>query len=82
MKDCQDITELVERSKVERISLGNRLAIRFHHAICKQCRQYFTDSALIDEMLASKRYKHLSDFSFSREEKEKLKALLQSKKNS
>lgn len=80
MKDCQDITELVERSKIERISLGDRLSIRFHHTICKQCRQFFTDSALIDEMLASKRYKHLSNFSFSTEEKERLKMLLRSKK--
>ena len=79
MKDCQEITELIERSKIERISLGSRLAIRMHGAICKNCRQYFADSNRIDEMLSSKRFKHLSDYSFSTEEKEKLKALLDSK---
>ena len=79
MKDCQEITELIERSKIERISLGSRLAIRMHGAICKNCRQYLADSNRIDEMLSSKRFKHLSDYSFSTEEKEKLKASLDSK---
>lgn len=72
MIDCQQISELVERSKVERISLAHRLSIRFHHTICKNCRHYFTDSALMDEML-SKRFRHLSEYTFTSEEKERLK---------
>lgn len=79
MKDCQDITELVERSKIERISLGDRLAIRMHSTICKNCRQYFRDSDVLDDMMNSRTFKHLGEYSFSVEEKEKLKALLRSK---
>ena len=79
MKDCQEITELVERSKIERISLGDRLAIRMHSTICKNCRQYFRDSDVLDDMMNSRTFKHLAEYSFSDEEKEKLKALLRSK---
>lgn len=82
MKDCQEITELIERSKIERISVGERLAIRFHSAICKNCRQFFNDSDLMDELLTSKRFRHLGEYSFSDSEKEKLKALLRSKSGS
>mmetsp|Transcript_43465 Transcript_43465/g.57525 ORF Transcript_43465/g.57525 Transcript_43465/m.57525 type:complete len:83 (+) Transcript_43465:96-344(+) len=82
MKDCQEITELVERSKIERISWKDKLAIRLHGTICKRCRQYFADSDRIDELLKSKRFKHLSEYSFTKEEKEKLKTLLQSKSDS
>lgn len=80
MKDCQDITELVERSKLERIPVKDRLAIRFHNSFCKNCRIYFKDSALMDDML-KKRFRHLSEFSFSIEEKERLKKLLVSKQS-
>ncbi len=75
MKDCQDISELIERSKIERITLGQRLSIRFHGAICKNCRHYFADSDLMDQMLG-KRYRHLSEYSFTQEEKEKIKKKL------
>ncbi|XOV69041.1 MAG: hypothetical protein ACFHU9_07600 [Fluviicola sp.] len=79
MKDCQEISELIERAKIERITMGDRLAIGLHKSICRGCRQYFRDSDAMDEMLQSKRFRHLSEYSFSDEEKEKLKALLQSK---
>lgn len=82
MKDCQEITELVERSKIERISWTDRLAIRMHGTICGNCRQYFADSDQMDEILKSKRFKHLSEYSFSDQEKEKLKSLLESKSDS
>lgn len=79
MKDCQEITELIERSKVERITLGDRLAIGMHKSICRGCRQYFRDSDSLDELMQSKRFRHLSEYTFSDDEKEKLKILLKSK---
>ncbi len=82
MRGCQEITELIERSKIERISIGDRLELRMHLAICKHCRQYFRDSMALDEMMQSKRFRHLSEHTFSNAEKEKLKALLESKTNS
>jgi len=82
MKDCQDITELVERSKFDRISLGDRLAIRMHSTICKDCRQFFKDSEALDDMMTSKTFKHLGEYSFTNDEKDELKTLLKSKSDS
>jgi len=82
MKDCQEITELIERSKVERVSLGDRLSIRFHSTICGNCRRYFKDSDLMDELLTSKRFRDLGEYKFSDSEKDKLKTLLRSRLNS
>lgn len=82
MRGCQEITELVERSKVSRSSIGERLAIRMHNSICKECRQYFKDSALIDKMLSSKRFRDMREYKFSSEEKEKIKAILRSNPDS
>jgi hypothetical protein len=73
MKDCQAITELLERSKFERLSWSNRLAIRFHGGLCRQCRHYFRDSEIMDALLSSKRFKHLSEYTFSPAEKDSLK---------
>jgi len=72
MKDCQDITELVERSKLERITVKDRLAIRFHKSSCKNCRTYFKDSALMDELLTRK-FRHLSEYAVSLRRKRTLK---------
>lgn len=82
MKGCQEITELVERSKASRLSIGERLAIRTHNSICKACRQYFKDSALIDKMLSSRRFREMREYQFTQDEKEKIKAILRSNPDS
>lgn len=75
MITCQQISELHERSKLHRLSLGNRLIIRLHGSICKNCRTYFKDSDLMDAMLR-KRFRHLGNYQFSDQEKEALKEKL------
>lgn len=75
MKTCEEITVLYEQSKVNRISVSDKISIRTHKTICKDCRQYFKDSDKIDLML-TKRFKHLGSYSFSDTEKESLKERL------
>lgn len=77
MINCQEASELVEKSRFERIPLKKRVGLRFHAAICADCRKYFKDSDIMEEMLSSKRFRHKGNYSFSTEEKQKLKDLLE-----
>jgi predicted anti-sigma-YlaC factor YlaD len=72
MKKCQDITQDIERSAFDRLTLKDKLSIRFHLSMCKTCRSYFKDSKTIDGML-KKKFTHLSQHKFSQQEKDNLK---------
>ena len=72
MKNCQDTTQDIERSSFVRISLKDRLGIRLHLSMCKDCQRYFKDSRAIDQLL-KKRFKDLDEYKFTSEEKEDLK---------
>ena len=72
MKTCQEITESIEKGNFNRLSVKERLAIRFHLSMCKHCRQYSKDSKIIDRMLV-KKFKSVTNFTFSIKEKEELK---------
>lgn len=37
---CRETTELASRAMDERLSLGNRMAMRMHLAICKNCARF------------------------------------------
>ena len=75
MKDCQQITEEIEKGYVTRLTTKERLGIRMHVMICPPCRQYFKDSATIEKLL-SRKFKQPEKYSFSLEEKESLKKKL------
>ena len=72
MKNCQDTTQDIERATFERLTLKDRLGLRLHLSMCKDCRRYFKDSKSIDKLL-KKRFSHLSKYSFTKEEKDELK---------
>jgi hypothetical protein len=74
MKYCQEITELMERSAFERIPLSMRMAVAVHLFHCKPCKRFAQDSKAMDELLA-KRFKVITNYTFSASEKEKLKKL-------
>lgn len=76
MKTCQDITQDIERSTFERLSLKNRMELKLHLSICPDCKSYFKDSRLIDKLLA-KKYKNKIVYKYSKLEKEALKERLQ-----
>lgn len=40
MKTCREATELASRALDERLSLSNRMALRLHLAICKNCTRF------------------------------------------
>jgi len=40
MTTCKETTELASRAMDERLSFGDRVAIRMHLAICKNCRRF------------------------------------------
>jgi hypothetical protein len=40
MPTCRDATELASRAMDERLTLSNRLALRFHLAICRNCTRF------------------------------------------
>ena len=76
MKRCQDYTEELEKQKVQRLSISERIGIRFHLAICPACRKYFHDSEQLDKWLTKRFKDHSVNASFTPEEKEALKERL------
>ncbi len=40
MASCKETTELVSRSMDERLSFGDRMAMRMHLLICKNCMRF------------------------------------------
>lgn len=72
MKTCQETTMDLERDAFQRISWIDRLRLRMHLSICKQCRKYFRDSQAIDRLI-HKSFQQPKEYSFSLEEKEAMK---------
>ena len=72
MKKCQEITQDIEKGHMTKLSIKERLEIRVHSILCPPCRQYFKDSATIDNML-KRRFRHPEQYQFSLEEKENMK---------
>lgn len=52
MKSCEDITLLIEKSKVEKLSIKERLQIKLHTRVCKLCHNYKVDSKFLDTMIS------------------------------
>lgn len=40
MRSCREISELVSQGMDKKLSLAERLAIRFHIMMCSQCRNF------------------------------------------
>ena len=40
MPTCREATELASRAMDEQLPLSNRMALRFHLAICKNCARF------------------------------------------
>ena len=72
MKYCQDITEMIERAADVRLSFSEKMGLRFHLFICKTCKRYYEDSKAMD-ILLSRRFKKIDQYSFTKLEKEALK---------
>lgn len=73
MKRCQQITECLEKSKIERLTLRERLSIKIHLTICKKCKRYFHDSEQLDKWLNKYLKRNTSNVHLSSSEKEAIK---------
>ncbi len=51
LHNCKEASLLAIKSKEEKISLRQKLEMRFHLYICKCCRNFQKQSVLIDEAL-------------------------------
>lgn len=70
MKSCKDITELIEKNKVEGVSRKERFQIKVHLLICSLCRKFAKDSDRLDQLLS--KIKPVR-FELKKKEKEALK---------
>lgn len=70
MKSCKDITELIEKNKVEGVSRKERFQIKVHLMICSLCRKFAKDSDRLDQLLS--KIKPLR-FELKKKEKETIK---------
>jgi len=73
MKSCKDITLLVEKGKITKLSFKDKMQVKFHLAMCKLCRNFAVDSDFLDRVLS--RLKP-SSLKLTDEEKEKLKSVV------
>ena len=73
MKDCQQISEEIEKGKITALTVSERIGIRFHLSFCKGCRRYVKDSQLLDRLL---RHRDKKQYCFSTDEKARLKSKL------
>lgn len=71
MKSCKDITLLVEKGKITKLSFKEKMQVKFHLAMCKLCRNFAVDSAFLDRVLSQLKP---SSLKLTPVEKEKLKA--------
>ena len=74
VKKCEQITLDFERSAFQKLSVKERLELKMHLGICSKCRRYVKDSKKMDLWL--KRRYELADYTFSAEEKTKIKEKL------
>lgn len=75
MKGCQEITEQIEKGKISGNSMKEKIEIRLHLLICKLCRSYVHDSAILDRALRNK-FKKQKEYRFSAVEKDLMKVKL------
>ena len=70
MKTCKDITELIEKGKLEKISRKESFQIRIHLMMCSLCRKFYKDSDRLDQLLQMIKP---SKFKLNKKEKDTIK---------
>ncbi len=53
MKHCAKATMTMEQARFTKLSLGQRISLSFHLAMCDACRKYKKDSEAIERVLQS-----------------------------
>jgi len=62
---CQKTSYILEKEQVSKISLWEKISMKFHLLICALCRKYKSDSKILGKILKGlhqhKTHHHLSD---------------------
>lgn len=74
---CQKASYIIEKREVSKISLREKISLKFHLMICALCRRYESDSKILGRILKSL-HKKESSTHLSSEDKEALKRKLAS----
>lgn len=69
---CKKASYIIEKREVSKISLWEKLSLKFHLMICALCRKYESDSKILGKILKSIN-KHPHQTQLSPEEKNELK---------
>lgn len=51
MKSCKDITLTIEKGKITKLTLKEKMQVKIHLAMCKLCRNFAIDSDFLDKIL-------------------------------
>ncbi|MBI3136847.1 MAG: hypothetical protein HYZ14_19385 [Bacteroidetes bacterium] len=74
---CRKASYIIEKREVSKLSLWEKLSLKFHLMICDLCRRYESDSKILGKILKSL-HKHESHAHLSSTDKEEMKRKLAS----
>lgn len=74
---CQKASYIIEKREVSKISLWEKIGLKFHLMICSLCRKYESDSRILGKILKSL-HKHEHPAHLTEDQKEELKRKLAS----
>lgn len=74
MKHCAKATLKLEQAKFTKLTLGERMSLSFHLALCDACRKYKKDSEALDRILKTVLYSSQTQLSAT-EKEEMIRAL-------
>lgn len=76
MMHCNKATEIIEKSKFQKLSLNEMINLRMHIMLCVKCKNYKQMSTELDDLMfrsfANDNVKYNSQISLSLEEKNRL----------
>lgn len=72
---CQKASYIIEKRELTKLSLWEKISLKFHLMICSLCRRYESDSKVLGKILKSL-HNHSSHASLSAAEKEAIKQKL------
>lgn len=78
MNLCEKLTYNFEKSQFTRIPIRDRVKMRTHLAMCNKCRNYITDSKMLDHLLQKHGETYKNRYRFTLAEKQRLKSQLTS----
>ena len=72
---CQKTSYILEKEQVSKISLWEKISMKFHLMICSLCRKYKSDSKILGRILKGLHH-HETEHHLSEKEKLELKKKL------